>query len=377
MPRRAATSRARSAHPDPSASPRGDSASARGGPPASSAPAAGARRLRGAAIAGAALAPVAVLAALFPEGGTEPFAASAFWPALLAIVLVAVALPGREHAVRIGAAIYALACIAAFVIPTALGGNATRLGALLAGPILAGAILATPGRRAILAALVLPLAYWQLYPAARDVVRAHGDPSIAAAYHAPLVEFLEGRPGTFRVEIPFTENHWEAAHVAPHVPLARGWERQLDRRYGALFYGGTLDATTYRAWLDEHAVAYVAVPDVPLDYSARHEAELIARRPKYLRPVWRNAHWRVYAVHRPAPLVSGAGRSITLEPGGFTIGAGRRGTALVRVRHTRWWSVTRGRACVERGPNGMTRVRVLRPGTVRVQARLEGSACRR
>ncbi len=79
----------------------------------------------------------------------------------------------------------------------------------------------------------------------------------------------------------------------------------------------------------------------------------------------------------PKPLVSGAARSIELEPDGFTLSAGRRGTALVRVRHTRWWSVTGGRACVERGPHGLTRVRVLRPGRVRVQARLGGSACRR
>jgi hypothetical protein len=360
---------------------RGDSGSGRlpgAEAPIAAAPAAiGARRLHGAAIAAAALTPAAILAGLFPEGGTEPFVASAFWPALAAIALVAFALPSRERTLRIAAAIYALACVSAFVIPTALGGNATRLGALLAGPVLAGAILAAPGRRAVLAALVLPLAYWQLYPATRDVVRSSGDPSTAAAYHAPLVRFLESRPGAFRVEIPFTENHWEAAHVAPRVPLARGWERQLDRRHGALFYDGTLTAATYRAWLDEHAVAYVAVPDVRLDPSAREEARLVARGLAYLRPVWHGAHWRVYAVRRATSLVTGAARAVTLQPDGFELRATRRGVALVRVRHTRWWAVTRGRACVERGPDGMTRVRVLRPGAVRIQARLGGPACRR
>ena len=43
---------------------------------------------------------------------------------------------------------------------------------------------------------------------------------------------LPGRAATaaaFRVEIPFTDNHWESRWVAPHVPLARGWERQVDR----------------------------------------------------------------------------------------------------------------------------------------------------
>ena len=40
--------------------------------------------------------------------------------------------------------LYALALIGAFVVPTAVGGNADRLGALVAGPIAACALL---GRR--------------------------------------------------------------------------------------------------------------------------------------------------------------------------------------------------------------------------------------
>ena len=393
------------------------------------------QRFWGATIAVAALAPGVALAVLFPEGGTEPFVASAFWPALAATVAVALALPARERALRAGAVLYALLCVGAFAVASPLGGNVTRLGALLAGPVLAGALLSEfgPGRRGagsgraaaagallsrfgprsqtaapttrheaaaasapsrfgprsaaaaatgrrlpgVLLALALPLAYWQWYPAVRDVVRSAGDPSTAAAYHAPLVRFLQDRRGTFRVEIPFTANHWEAAHVAPHVPLARGWERQLDRRYGALFYDGSLDAASYRAWLDEHAVAYVALPDAELDYSSMGEARLIRRGLPYLRPVWRNAHWRVFAVRRPAPLVSGAATRIELEPDAFTLTATRPGDVLVRIRHSRWWAVTDGRACVRRASGGFTRVRVRGPGAVRVQARLRASTCRR
>lgn len=338
---------------------------------------AGSMRRRGLAVAICALAPAATLAVLFPEGGTEPFVASAFWPALAAIALVAVALPARERALRAGAVLYALLCVAAFAIPTPLGGNATRLGALVAGPVLAGALLASRERRALLAALAVPLAYWQLYPAVRDVVRASGDPATAAAWYAPLIHYLDARAGSGRVEVPLTENHWEAAHLAPHVALARGWERQLDRRYGALFYDGTLSPARYRAWLDEHAVAYVALPRARLDYAARDEARLVAGGLAYLRPVWRHAHWHVFAVDRPAPLVAGAARTIELAPTGFTISASRRGDAQVRVRHSRWFAVASGRACVRRGPGGMTTVQVMRPGRVRVEARLTGSACRR
>ncbi|MDX6676843.1 MAG: hypothetical protein QOE31_895 [Solirubrobacteraceae bacterium] len=336
-----------------------------------------AARTWGVVIAAAALAPAAALAALFAEGGSEPFVASAFWPSLAATALVAVVVGARERALRMGAGLYALACIAAFAFATPLGGNVTRLGALLGGPLVGGALLAARRSPRLLLALALPLAYWQAYPAVRDVVRASGDASTRAAYHEPLVRWLQRRPGSFRVEIPFTVNHWEAAHVAPSIALARGWERQLDRRYGALFYDGSLDARSYRAWLDRHAVAYVALPDAELDYAATGEARLIERGLPYLRAVWHDAHWRVFAVRRATPLAQGVATSIRLEPDAFTIAARRRGDALVRVRWSRWWTVTSGRACVQRAPGGMTRVRVLAPGPVRVQARLRGAACRR
>jgi hypothetical protein len=335
----------------------------------------------GAAIAAAALAPVAVSLVLFPEGGTHPLPALSFWPALAAVLAVAALLPAHERALRIGALLYALLLVAAFVVDSPLGGNATRLGALAAGPALLGALL---GRRnaVLLAALALPLAYWPLHASVRDVARASGDPSVHAAYYAPLLDFLQSRPraGRFRVEIPVTANHWEARHVARRIPLARGWERQLDRRYGALFYGARLDAATYRAWLDRHAVAYVAVPDVALDDAGRDEARLIAGGLPYLRPVWRDAHWRVLAVRDPAPLAQarrGTVASARLSRAGVTVRAGAAGPVVLRVRFTRWWRVTGGRGCVSETPGGMTRVSFLAPGTISLHARLSGSACRR
>ncbi|HVF77277.1 MAG TPA: hypothetical protein VNA28_03185, partial [Solirubrobacteraceae bacterium] len=342
------------------------------------------RRARGAAgalIALAAIAPIAIMLVLFPQGGSEPFVASAFWPALAGTLLVAALLPAQERTLRIAALVYALALATAFVVATPLGGNASRLGALAAGPIVLGALI---GRRSplLLAALALPLAYWPAYPAVRDVVRASGDPSVQASYYAPLLRFLDGLPGRdgFRVEIPFTENHWEARHVAggrDGFPLARGWERQLDRREGELFYDDSLDAESYRAWLDERAVAYVAVADVPLDYAGRDEARLIRDGLPYLREVWRDAHWRVYVVDRPAPMAAGLGAMATLTGADtVTLRATRPGDVLIRVHHTRWWRVTAGSACVSAAPGGMTRVRVDKPGTVRLEARLTGYSCR-
>src|SRR3954447_8477068 len=211
------------------------------------------RKASAAALTLAVVAAGGLLALLFPEGGTEPFVASAFWPALAAGVVAWVLVP---PAWRLGVALYVLVLIGAAAVATPLGGNAARLGALLGGALAVGLLWRRP--RA-LALVLVPLAYWVLYPPVRDVAQAQGDPARAASYYAPLLGHLHGLG---RLEIPFTKGHWESARVAPDVPLARGWERQLDRKVNRVFYEGTLTPERYRAWLDDNAVRWVALPDV-------------------------------------------------------------------------------------------------------------------
>ena len=93
--------------------------------------------------------------------------------------------------------------------------------------------------------------------------------------------------------------------------------------------------------------------------------------------MWRDAHWRLFAVRDPAPVASGSASRVELDPEGFVLRDARPGTTLVRVRHTRWWAVTGGAACVAPGRAGMTRVRTLRAGTVPSARRLTGEHCRR
>ena len=50
-----------------------------------------------------------------------------------------------------------------------------------------------------------------------------------------------------RVEVPLTRSHWEAALLAPTVSLARGWEKQLDKRYDRVLLAPGLTAAAYRA----------------------------------------------------------------------------------------------------------------------------------
>jgi hypothetical protein len=269
----------------------------------------------------------------------------------------------RERAIRIGAGLYALAGLLAFALPTPMGGNISRLGAEFAAPVLLGV------RRPILGlvpvATLVALGTWQWLAPVREASKAIGDPSYSARYYAPLIDYLQrDAGGPVRIEVPLTRSHWEAVYLARRFPLARGWQTQLDVKYDALFHrAGGVTSATYRAWLRRNAVAYVALPDAPLDPSGRAEGRLIRRGLPYLRPVWHEAHWRLFRVRDAQPLVTGPAKLVSLTSSRIVLDARRAGTALVRVRFTPYWAIATG-GCVARAAGGWTRVELPRAGGV-------------
>jgi hypothetical protein len=327
------------------------------------------------ALAVLALAPIAVLAVMFPEGGTQPFVASAFYPALAGVLFLFAVIPGRERALRLGALLYAAALIGAYALPSAVGGNVDRLGALFAGP-LAACMLTGRGRVARITLLLaaLPLIYWQVNAPLADFLAARSDAGVDASYYTPLIGELRalgigysGRPA--RIEVVPEKNHWEARWVAPVIPLARGWERQLDARENAIFYGESrpLSAARYRAWLSDEAVSYVALADYPLDYSAKAEARLLrSARPSYLREVWHSRHWRLFAVLGARPLAESPSSLTAMSSDSFTLRAPRPGTFTVRVHFSAYWGIAGGSGCVRRAPGGWTQVQAHAAGSLRV-----------
>jgi hypothetical protein len=285
---------------------------------------------------------------------------------MLAVCAAGAALLAPERRVlRAGVLLYLVVLIGAFVIPTPFGQNALRLPVLLGPALLVLAPRATAPRAAIVAVLVA-LVYLQWLPAVRAVEEAHGDPSTQEAFFAEPRAFLRDavQPGE-RVEVAFTHNHWEAAHLATSVPLARGWERQLDEKANPLFYDDRpLTPERYHRWLHDSAVRWVALPDAPLDYSAEAEAELLERGLPYLRLAHESADWRIWEVRDAAPPASNGARVTAADPAGFELETG--GPTVVRQRYTRWWSSDG--ACVSRAPGGWTRVTPVGGSRVRVRA---------
>jgi hypothetical protein len=304
----------------------------------------------GMAAISAAIVPLGVLAIAFPQGGYQPFAFGTLWPLLVigaALVVEICSHPPGHNTLVVAVVLYVLGCVAAYALHTPVGSNAARLGELTAGPL--AALLLVPRRAWLLLALAaVPLTYIQVHEAITDL--EHGEVANTAAYYRPLIRFLEAQPGaaqhTWRVEVPFTAGHWEAYRLAPAIPLARGWERQLDIADDGLFYGGELNAGSYHAWLHRLAVRYVAVADAPVDYSARGELGLIRRGLPYLKLVARLRHWRVYAVAKPSPIATGAGRLVSLGPNSLTLAIAHAGRVHVRVRWSPYWRLTGVSGCV-------------------------------
>jgi hypothetical protein len=327
---------------------------------------AAAGRRRAWIVAAAAFLPPALLAAAFPEGGYMPFAVTTYLPIPAVAVAALFVLPRRERGLRIGVVLYALATTAALLMQTPMGSNSVRLGALFTGPVLLCAARPPAGRkwRAAFVAMLALLGFWQWSSAERDFLYSQNEPSANVSYYKPLLRFLaDKRPENGRLEIPFTRSHWEAAVVAPKFPLARGWERQLDAGRNPLFYAGILSDFTYANWLSEHAVQYVALPDVKPDESSFKERGLIEREPPYLKLIKRLPHWRIYAVLLPHPMViptPGADiRLIHIDSDELDLVARTAGEALLRVRWSPYWRVSGG--CVERAGD-WTRVVARRPG---------------
>ncbi len=217
---------------------------------------------------------------------------------------------------------------------------------------------------------LLGIAVWTAWGPVRETLAVAGDPSTRASYYAPVERFVAAHGGsTVRVEVPFTRSHWEAAWLARRVSLARGWEKQLDERYDGVLLRHGLTAAGYRRWLQEEAVAYVALPDAPLDPSSAQEGRLIETGLPYLRPVGRTAHWRIYAVRGARPIASGPGALVGMGHDWLQLRAARAGRFVVRVRFTRYFAVTRGAGRVSETRGGWTAVTVRGAGAVRLAAR--------
>ena len=271
----------------------------------------------------------------------------------------------RARSLRLLFVVYGAACIATYLVPTAIGENIARL-RYLAIPIAVLVLSLRSWRPRAVAVLVLGLAIsWNVSPLAANFAQATTDPAASPQYWTPAVAYLHKHlTPSYRVEAVDTTGHWPALYLArAGIPLARGWFRQDDFPINAVLYG-QLGPRAYLDWLHRLGVRYVVHTDASPDYSARAEAELITGARSPLRLVFAARHVRIYEVPNAVPIVSGTGpaRVVSLTQSRISLQLGSAGTYALSVRNSPYWQPSLG--CISNTSDDMIQLRVPHPGRV-------------
>jgi hypothetical protein len=316
---------------------------------------------------------------LFPGGtGSYPFHWIDFFAVLVVTALgVLVARQARGGATLVAFyALWGLASVVVYIVPSPLGDNWTRLSAFVFPVMLLTASLAGfRPRRLVALALAAAFAY-NVVPYVLLIPSRLDNQTQQAGFWHPAIRFLRTheQPG-YRVEVVPTAEHWEAYWIPRSgFPLARGWYRQLDTVDNPTLYSNHLDAASYRGWLRSAAVRYVLLSTTaPLDWDGGPQEARILHSPRSgLKPVFRSANWTIYELPHATPLLTGPAHPVVTSFG-HTVIRGRvfaGGSYLLRAHYNPYWRL-RGAGCVTQGPGKMTMLHL--PGPERFALGVPGT----
>lgn len=315
----------------------------------------------------------------FPVGGSFHFN---FWALFQVLAMSAIALAASQRLRGVGVirgifATMSVAALAAYLVSSPIGGNATRLIDYVGAPLI-WILLARQlkerriGRR--LAALVGTIVLCgQLAPNLVSAALALNTRAAEPSFWHGAIAFLHAHANpNFRVEAVDTAGHWEAYYLpVAGVPIVRGWFRQDDFPNNALLYRPTFSAASYKAWLRRSGVRYVVLAHTELDYSAIAEGRLLESGRSGLRIVYRDPFVTIYALADPTPMLVGPpGTSASVDHFGHAsllLQTSAPGRYSLAINYTPYWTIApRGSACVAKAPGGFSTLVVKRPGTVRL-----------
>jgi hypothetical protein len=326
------------------------------------------------AAVGAAGATELVLWRLFPAGGRYPFSLAEATAAVV-FCLLGLVFTWRVERARVLEfvfAVYLVAVLAAYVVPSAVGENIARL-RYAAIPLAVLVFSLRRWRPLPLGVAVLGIAIaWNVTPLAASYIHGESDVTVNRTTWSGPVAYLHAhlRPG-YRVEAVDTAAHWPALYLADaNIPLARGWFRQDDFPVNAVLYS-KLGPAAYLRWLRSLGVAYVVLAHVPADYSAQAEQKLVESGRAGLQIVYNAPRVTIYAVPAPRPIITGPGspRLLTLRDEQLRVHVTHGGTYRIAVRWSPYWRASDG--CLSAGEDGMLRLRTRAARTVGIVFRVD------
>ncbi|ELS52953.1 putative Integral membrane protein [Streptomyces viridochromogenes Tue57] len=314
---------------------------------------------------------VGAISLLFPFKGEQLMFAGRIWPPFFLGLAVTFLAPRSWRVARWSGVVYAAGTVLTYLVASPVGTNVERFAELFAPAALLAVLLARPHltevrRKLLVGALVFSLG-WVGFKTAADLRVSTTVPAWAAETQGVVRALDRLGADRTRVEVVPARNHREASGLAPHVNMARGWNRQLDMERARLFYDGSFSAATYRAWLDRWAVGFVVLPLGKPDGYAKEEARLVRdHRPDWLEPVWQDTHWRVHRVRDAVPLVSRPASVVSTSSADVVVRMARPGSATVRIAYSPWLRVDGGGCLTRQGE--FTRLTVDAPGTYRLSS---------
>lgn len=263
--------------------------------------------------------------------------------------------------------VWGASSVLAYLVPSAIGDNATRLRAFVFPIMLVVAAQARFRPRWLtVAALAGALAY-NIVPYLMLVPYRLDSRPETAAFWRPAIAFLHHHADpNYRVEVVPTAAHWESYWIPrAGYALARGWYRQLDVTTNPALYASHLTAADYRTWLRQASVNYILLAHTRLDPDgAPAEAKLLQSGAAKARVVFRSANWTIYEAKNSEPLLTGPGPARITTMGHQLISgvATTQGVYLLRVHFNPYWQPNPRAYCIRSAPGGMTEIHLLQPG---------------
>ena len=155
----------------------------------------------------------------------------------------------------------------------------------------------------------------------------------SAAYYTPLAHQLDKLPDVrnCRVEVVDHGAHAGYAVLLDHVLLARGWETQENGELNGALDKTSLDATTYKVWLDNNAVCYVALPGESVASNPEYDLVAAGTVP-FLQPIWQGKDWQLYRVGDPTHIVPAPASVVSYSQASMTIDVPCTCTINLRIR---------------------------------------------
>jgi hypothetical protein len=316
----------------------------------------------------------------FPIGGIFHFN---FWALFQVVAISLIALVASVGLRDVGSirglfVVMGSVAIASYVIPSPVGGNATRLMAYVGAPLvwilLARQRQAQRVPRVIAAGVAALVLAGQVAPTVVSAALALGVRSDHTSFWHGAIGFLRTHANpNFRVEAVDTADHSDAYFLpAADIPIVRGWFRQDDLPDNALLYNSTVSAGAYQAWLRVNGVRYVVLPHDALDYSAKAEAALLRSGRSGLPAVYRDSNVTIFELPSPTPLLGAppgeTGHVLDFGHDSVLVDVSGPGTYPLAISYTPYWRTSPlGRACVAKSPDGFSTLVAAQGGVIQLR----------